>query len=47
MWHKGVNGRGGNELASTLLKLLNYVVTQKNICYYKVTTVRDKTKTEW
>lgn len=29
MWHEGVSGRGGNEVASTLLKLLNSGVTQK------------------
>lgn len=31
MWHEGVSGRGGNEVASTLLKLLNSGVTQKHL----------------
>lgn len=28
-WHEGVSGRGGNEVASTLLKVLNSGVTEK------------------
>nr|CAH7751800.1 unnamed protein product [Callosobruchus chinensis] len=29
MWHEGVSGRGGNEIASTLLKILNSGITEK------------------
>ncbi|KAJ8942091.1 hypothetical protein NQ314_010164 [Rhamnusium bicolor] len=47
MWHEGVSGRGGNEIASTILKVLNSGITEKkNICYCGVTTVWGKIKTE-
>ncbi|KAJ4428195.1 hypothetical protein ANN_24210 [Periplaneta americana] len=29
MWHEGINGRGGKEVASTLLKVLNADITHK------------------
>nr|CAH7751374.1 unnamed protein product [Callosobruchus chinensis] len=29
MWHEGVSGRDGNEIASTLLKILNSGITEK------------------
>nr|CAH7750028.1 unnamed protein product [Callosobruchus chinensis] len=29
MWHEGVSSRGGNEIASTLLKILNSGITEK------------------
>ncbi|KAJ8941649.1 hypothetical protein NQ314_010293 [Rhamnusium bicolor] len=29
MWHEGVSGRGGNEIASTILKVLNSGITEE------------------
>nr|CAI5841755.1 unnamed protein product [Callosobruchus analis] len=47
MWHEGVSGRGGNEIASTLLKILNSGITEKKHLLLWSNNCARQNKTEW